>query len=241
MLLFLSRNIPRSIAIAVPIITGLYVFMNMAYMTVLTPAEMMSAPAVAVAFGERVLGPFAFLIPLGVALSTFGCAMSIQFGVTRMCFVAGQEGHMLEPLSYVHVKKSTPGPAVALQGLLAFAFIVVGNIHTLIEFASFLIWFFYGAAMVTLLVMRKTHAKVHRPYKVPIVIPIFILGVAIFLSVMPIVNDPSLKYLSAVGFILVGVLLYIPFVYYKKRPAMMDRLTEITQLMFMVVPPEKSE
>lgn len=92
--------------------------------------------------------------------------------------------------------------------------------------------------MVTLLVMRKTHAHVPRPYKVPIVIPILILGVAIFLSVMPIVKDPSLKYLSAVGFILIGVLVYIPFVYYKKRPAMMDRLTEITQLMFMVVPPE---
>lgn len=214
--------------------------MNMAYLTVLTPTEMMHAPAVAVAFGERVLGPFAFLIPLGVALSTFGCALSIQFGVTRMCFVAGREGHMLEPLSYVHVKKATPGPAVALQGMLAFVFIVVGNITTLIEFASFLIWFFYGSAMVTLLVMRKTHAKVPRPYKVPIVIPVFILGVSIFLSVMPIVSDPSLKYLFAVVFILMGVLLYVPFVYYKKRPAMMDKLTEITQLLFMVVPPENN-
>lgn len=215
--------------------------MNMAYMTVLTPSEMMSAEAVAVTFGERVLGPFAFLIPLGVALSTFGCAMSIQFGVTRMCFVAGQEGHMLEPLSYVHVKKATPGPAVALQGLLAFVFIVVGNIHALIDFASFLIWFFYGSAMVTLLVMRRTHAHLKRPYKVPIIIPIFILGVSLFLSITPIVTEPSFKYLSAVGFILIGVLVYIPFVYQKKRPAMMDRLTEITQLLFMAVPPEKMD
>lgn len=68
---------------AVPIITGLYVFMNLAYMTVLTPSEMMTAPAVAVEFGNRILGPMAFLIPLGVALSTFGCALSVQFGVTR--------------------------------------------------------------------------------------------------------------------------------------------------------------
>lgn len=57
--------------------------MNLAYMTVLTPSEMITAPAVAVEFGNRILGPFAFLIPLGVALSTFGCALSIQFGVTR--------------------------------------------------------------------------------------------------------------------------------------------------------------
>lgn len=66
-----------------PIVTLLYVFMNVAYMTVLSIPEMIHAPAVAVVFGERVLGPFSFLIPLGVALSTFGCALSIQFGVTR--------------------------------------------------------------------------------------------------------------------------------------------------------------
>lgn len=66
-----------------PIITALYVFMNLAYMTVLSQGEMEAAPAVAVAFGNKILGPFAFLIPVGVALSTFGCAMSIQFGVTR--------------------------------------------------------------------------------------------------------------------------------------------------------------
>ena len=69
--------------IAIPIVTAVYVFMNLAYMTVLTPEEMMNAPAVAVEFGKRILGPFAFVIPLGVALSTFGCALSIQFGTTR--------------------------------------------------------------------------------------------------------------------------------------------------------------
>lgn len=77
------RNITRSISISVPIVTLLYVFMNVAYMTVLTTQEMVNASAVAVAFGERVLGPLNFVIPLGVALSTFGCALSIQFGVTR--------------------------------------------------------------------------------------------------------------------------------------------------------------
>ena len=66
-----------------PLITALYVFMNVAYMTVLSYGEMTSVPAVAVAFGTRVLGPASFLIPLGVAIATFGCAMSVQFGVTR--------------------------------------------------------------------------------------------------------------------------------------------------------------
>lgn len=82
-LVYSFRNIPRSIIIAVPVVTVLYIFMNIAYMTVLSHTEMITAKAVAVVFGERVLGSFSFVIPLGVAVSTFGCALSIQFGVTR--------------------------------------------------------------------------------------------------------------------------------------------------------------
>ena len=66
-------------------------------------------------FADRMLGAMKFVIPLGVALSTFGCALSIQFGVTRLCYVAGREGHMVEAFSYIHVRRLTPAPAVILQ------------------------------------------------------------------------------------------------------------------------------
>lgn len=227
-------NIPRSIAIAVPVVTALYVFMNLAYMTVLTPMEMMKADAVAVVFGDRVLGPFSFIIPLGVALSTFGCAMSIQFSTTRLCFVSGREGHFLEPMSYVHVRRSTPIPAVALSGIIVFVFIVVGNISALIDFASFLIWVTYGACMTGLLILRKTQPDTPRPYRVPTIIPVFILAVSIFLSLMPIITNPSAKYLAALGFIALGMCLYTPFVYYKKRPRIMNTVTYILQMLLNV-------
>lgn len=74
--------------------------------------------------------------------------------------------------------------------------------------------------------MRRTHAKVHRPYKVPLILPIFTLMVSIFLVVTPIISDPDIKYLSAIGFILSGVAVYIPFVYLKKRPQIMNKYEE---------------
>lgn len=233
-------NILRSIVIAVPLVTGVYFMMNVAYMAVLTISEMESATAVAVDFGDRVLGPMKFIIPLGVAISTFGCALSIQFSVARFCFVAGREGHMIEMFSYVHLLRLTPAPAVAIQGIISFLCIIVGNINTLIDFASFLIWIFYGVAMVALILMRFTKRNVYRPYKVPIVIPILIIFVAIFLSVVPIVTDPSLKYLIAVGLILLGLVVYTPLIYYKKTPyKLMRKLTYIVQVLMQVVPPEK--
>lgn len=101
-------------------------------------------------------------------------------------------------------------------------FIVVGNITALIEFASFLIWVTYGMCMTGLLILRKTQPDTPRPYRVPTIIPIFILLVSIFLSLMPIITAPSVKYLAALGFIAIGMCLYTPFVYYKKRPRIMS-------------------
>jgi L-type amino acid transporter 9 len=66
-------------------------------------------------FADEVLGVMNFIIPLGVALSTFGCALSIQFSVTRLCYVAATEGHMVEAFSYIHMRRLTPAPAVVLQ------------------------------------------------------------------------------------------------------------------------------
>lgn len=50
--------------------------------------------------------------------------------------------------------------------MLTLIFIVAGDIASLIDFASFLIWMFYGIAMVALLVMRKTKKEEKRSYKV---------------------------------------------------------------------------
>ncbi|CAH2046043.1 unnamed protein product, partial [Iphiclides podalirius] len=235
-------NVPLSISIAVPLITALYVSMNVAYMAVLTPAEMVSVPAVAVAFGDRVLGRGSFLVPLGVAVATFGCALSVQFGVTRVCYTAARGGHMLEVFSYVNVKHLTPAPAVAFQAVLTSAFILTGNIRTLIDFASWFLWFFYGLAMVALLVLRRTRASSPRPYRVPTPVPCAVLAVALFLSVLPLVHDPSLKYLAALGFIALGVALYTVFVYHRKTPAaLLRKFTFITQMLFQSVPPAEHE
>ena len=49
MLLFISsRDLPLSILIGIPLVTGCYVLVNIAYLAVLTPAEIKVSTAVAV-------------------------------------------------------------------------------------------------------------------------------------------------------------------------------------------------
>ena len=42
------RNLPRAIYISLPMVTGIYVLANVAYLGVLTPTEMLSSDAIAV-------------------------------------------------------------------------------------------------------------------------------------------------------------------------------------------------
>ncbi|XP_050422948.1 b(0,+)-type amino acid transporter 1-like [Adelges cooleyi] len=236
-----QRNILLSILLAVPFMTFFYVLMNVSYLTVLSVPEMISAEAVAVEFGSRALGYFSFVIPFGVVVATFGCALSVQFGITRLCFAASREGQMLEVFSYVSVKNLTPAPAVVLQGILTLFCLLAGDILSLIQFTGFLVWMFYGISMVALLVIRYTIRDVKRPFKVPIIIPIFVLIMSVILVVTPILLDPKPEFLIALGFILSAFLIYIPFVYQKRKLQFVDTLTKYVQLLMDVVPPEQDE
>ena len=147
-------------------VTIIYVLVNISYLTVMSPGEMLVSDAVAVTFGNRILGVMAWLMPLSVACSTFGAANGTIFAAGRLCYVASREGHLVDVLSFVHVKKMTPAPAVLFHALVAMGMVLSGSIEGLIDFFSFTVWIFYGASMLALIVLRFREPKLHRPYKV---------------------------------------------------------------------------
>merc|ERR1711983_141331 len=66
------KNLPRAIAISCTLVTVVYVLTNVAFYTTLSVPEVLGSEAVAVTFAQRMFGYFAFLIPIFVAMSTFG-------------------------------------------------------------------------------------------------------------------------------------------------------------------------
>ncbi|CAD1474153.1 unnamed protein product, partial [Heterotrigona itama] len=216
-----SKNLPRSIMIGIPLVTLCYALINVSYLAVMSPSEMIESEAVAVTFGNRILGVMAWLMPLSVAISTFGSANGTLFAAGRLCFAASREGHLLDCLSYVHVRRFTPAPGLIFHSLVAGAMVLSGNIDSLIDFFSFTAWIFYGGAMLALLVMRRTRPNHPRPYKCPLIIPVLVLGISAYLIVAPIIDKPQIEYLYAAGFILAGMLVYLPFVKYGYVPKFM--------------------
>ncbi|XP_047603003.1 b(0,+)-type amino acid transporter 1-like isoform X3 [Lutra lutra] len=96
-----KQNLVWALLIAIPLVTSLYLLVNISYLLVLSSNEILSSNAVAVSWGNQVLGAWAWLVPLAVTLSTFGSVNGIFFGGSRVCYAAAREGHMLSWLDHL--------------------------------------------------------------------------------------------------------------------------------------------
>ncbi|XP_013796562.1 B(0,+)-type amino acid transporter 1 isoform X1 [Apteryx mantelli] len=236
------RNLPLSIIIGIPLVTVCYVLINVSYFTVMTSTELLQSQAVAVTFGDRVLYPASWIVPLFVAFSTIGSANGNCFTAGRLVYVAGREGHMLKVLSYISVKRLTPAPAIIFYAAIAIIYIIPGDIDTLINYFSFAVWIFYGLTVLALIVMRFTRRELRRPIRIPIVIPIIVTLVSILLVLAPIISAPELAYLYCVLFILSGLIFYVLFVHFKFHWAqkVSKPITMHLQMLLEAVPAEEA-
>ncbi|MCJ1241863.1 hypothetical protein MMC14_009869 [Varicellaria rhodocarpa] len=104
-----SRDLPRVIHTAMPLVIVSYLMANVAYIFVLPPAIIDSSNTIAVHFGSVVFGPVGSLVlALIVSLSCFGTMNAGTFTSGRLVYAAGQEGF----LPSIMGKLGMPGRAV---------------------------------------------------------------------------------------------------------------------------------
>ncbi|XP_047467654.1 b(0,+)-type amino acid transporter 1 isoform X1 [Mugil cephalus] len=233
-------NLPRAVVIAITLVTGLYLLVNVSYLTVMTPRELMSSSAVAVTWGNKVLGSWGWVMSVAAALSAFGSLNGTFFSGGRVCFVAAREGHMPDILAMAHVHRLTPSPALIFTTLISLVVLAIGDFQSIVNFFSFTAWIFYGITLSGLIYLKIKKPELPRPYKVPILLPILVLIAAVFLVLAPIIDDPQIEYLYVTLFILSGAIIYVPFIHYKLCPGLLTKLTVFMQLFLEVAPAEKN-
>ncbi|XP_049422831.1 cystine/glutamate transporter isoform X6 [Epinephelus fuscoguttatus] len=185
-----NRNIPLAITFSLVTVTVFYVLVNVAYYTMMTPAELLVSDAVAVTFANRALQGLASVIPFLVALSCLGALNGGFFGSARILFVGAREGHWPPVFSMIHIRRHTPMPAVLLLYPLVVVMSISGEIYQLINFVSFARWFFIALATLGLLIHRYRFPHHPRPFKVPLAIAVIFTVVSFFIVGLSLYSDP---------------------------------------------------
>uniref|UniRef100_A0A915Q6V6 Uncharacterized protein n=1 Tax=Setaria digitata TaxID=48799 RepID=A0A915Q6V6_9BILA len=238
-----TRNLPLAIAISCTVCTVVYTLTNVALYTVITPDEMLSSPAVAVEFANKMYGPLAFVMPIFVACSTVGSANGVIFTSSRLFYVGAREGHMPLVLTMINKNTRTPIPAVIFTGLLSIAYLILSdNVFSLINYIQIVYWLAIACVIAALFWLRKEMPNAERPIKVNLFFPIiFFLG-CVALVIVPIIGSPK-DTAVGLGIMLTAVPVYFLFVAWKNKPKFLvtisELITKLIQKLFMVVDDSK--
>ncbi|MBM3280212.1 MAG: amino acid permease [Candidatus Handelsmanbacteria bacterium] len=209
-----ARDLPRSIALALFLIVGLYLTLNAVFLAGIPPAELPKSGMVAAVVVERFLGgPGGGLVALLVTVSALGALNGTVLTSSRLTYAFGADHPRFALLAGVHPRFHTPAAALLLNGLWSALLVCSGTFDQLIGYTSAVTWLFFALIAAGLFVLRRRHPLLERPYRVWAPLPPLFIAASLWLTYCAVDYSP-LGSLAGLGILLAGLPLY-----YLIRPA----------------------
>lgn len=186
-----SHSIARATFSALILITAIYVLVNVALLSVLTPAEMAGSNLVAADAAARVFGPLADPIVTAISLISLITIVNATIMIFPRVVYAIARDAGISGLSHV-ADNGTPRPALLASLAASMLLALIGVYDILLAFSATLLTAMGVAVNAAAIAMRVKHPDMERPYSMPLFpLPaIFALIVNAALFVIFAVEDP---------------------------------------------------
>ena len=212
-----QRNVLRALTYGTLLVAALYLLANLAYMRVLpisaiAASEHVGADAAASVFGAAGGKVVSLLILISVLGTLNGCFMTSP----RVYFAQAADGLFFRKFAEIHPLNGTPGFAILAQGLWSAVLILSGTYESLIDYALFGIWVFYGLMIAAVIVLRRTRPDLPRPYRMwgyPLT-PLAFLAITLWFLINMLITRPGASFAS-LSLMLTGVPAY--FLWHRRR------------------------
>lgn len=163
------KNIVRALVVGTVSVMTLYVLVNGAFLQVLGFEGLRASEAVATDVVNRVL-PTAGggLISALICISALGAVNGLVFTGARISYAIGADHRLFKPLGKWNDRRGTPANALLIQGALAVTLIIVlGSFVQAILYTAAVVYSFYLASTLGILVLRRRDKSAARPFRVP--------------------------------------------------------------------------
>jgi APA family basic amino acid/polyamine antiporter len=204
------RNVFLALTLGSVACIAIYLLANMAYLRVLPISEIAASDHVGATVASRVLGSRGgSLVSLIILVSIIGTLNGCFLTSPRIYFAQARDGLFFRKFGEVHPRYETPGFSILAQGLWAAVLVVSGSYETLLDYAMFAMWFWYGLMVAGVIVLRYKQPDLARPYRMwgyPVTPALFVAIACWFLVNM--LNTRPLPSVAGLLLIATGIPVY---------------------------------
>jgi len=210
------RNIVRALITGTAAVIALYLLINGAFLYTLGYDRLATSEAVATETVATVFPTLGSrLVSALICISALGAVNGLIFTGARISYALGGNHQLFRKLGYWSPRTGTPVPALAVQGLIALALVLIfGSYIDAILYTAAAVYTFYLGTSFSILVLRFKEPATERPYKVTgyPVTPLIFSGVCAFLvykAVTYAAQNKQLFLIIMAATLAVGLVIYL--------------------------------
>src|SRR6266699_2779769 len=211
-----EKNVPRSLLAGTLIVIAAYVFLNAIFLATTPQEEMRGQIEVGLIAGKHIFGANGGrLVGAVICLGLVSTVSSMTWIGPRVTMSMGEDHWLLRLLGRKN-KHGVPTNAIVLQLLIVNLLLLTQSFADVVRYTQFSLLICSLLAVIGVIVLRFTHPKITRPYRVwvyplpPIVFSVITIWMMIYL-----LRSHAVESLAGVATALLGLLLY----FCAKRPS----------------------
>src|SRR5438874_1219693 len=211
-----EKNVPRSLLAGTFIVIAAYVVLNAVFLATTPQQEMSGQIEVGLIAGKHIFGANGGrLVGAVICLGLVSTVSSMTWIGPRVTMSMGEDHWLLRLLSRKN-KHGVPTNAIVLQLLIVNLLLLTQSFADVVRYTQFSLLICSLLAVIGVIVLRFTHPKITRPYRVwvyplpPIVFSVITIWMMIYL-----LRSHAVESLAGVATALLGLLLY----FCAKRPS----------------------
>jgi APA family basic amino acid/polyamine antiporter len=204
-----QRDMPIGILGSLVVCTVLYILVA-AVLTGLVPYAQLNVPD-PIAKGVDAIGMnwFSILIKVGALTGLTTVILVLLYGQSRIFFTMAQDGLLPKLFAHVHPRLQTPYRSQMMIGTIVAIVAALTPINVLGEMVSIGTLFAFILVCGAVIYLRRSDARASRPFRVPGVPVVPVLGILFCLLLMA--GLPLVTWMRLVVWLVIGMVIYLSY------------------------------